>query len=153
MINTFLSLLLTVLCGRRSGGWCRTYASCVHLWDMLVSQVFTEANFPYFSKGKPVSSWLISKSSNICLYKSLACNHATPTFYVTCVKLKARGTIPARHIILCGPREHMIVLKIQIDAALYRKLWKCVSVTSFCFYLAFYLSAEIDFGVHMIRSV
>ncbi len=25
------------------------------------------------------------------------------------VKLKARGPIPARHIILCGPPEHMIV--------------------------------------------
>ncbi len=36
--------------------------------------------------------------------------------YTTCVKLKAR------RIILCGPREHMIVLKIQIYAALYRKL-------------------------------
>ncbi len=27
------------------------------------------------------------------------------------VQLKARGAIPARHIILCGPREHMIVLQ------------------------------------------
>ncbi len=30
--------------------------------------------------------------------------------YVRGVKLKARGPIPARRIILCGPREHMIVL-------------------------------------------
>ncbi len=51
------------------------------------------------------------------------------TLYATCVKLKARGTISARHITLCGPREHMIVLKIKIYAALYCKLWKCVSVT------------------------
>ncbi len=28
----------------------------------------------------------------------------------------------------------------------------CISNTSFCFYLAFYLYAEMDFGVHMIRS-
>ncbi len=27
-----------------------------------------------------------------------------------------------------------------------------ISNTSFCFYLAFYLYAEMDFGVHMIRS-
>ncbi len=33
----------------------------------------TEAKFPYFSKGKPVSSWLISKSSDIFLYKSSFC--------------------------------------------------------------------------------
>ncbi len=33
------------------------------------------------------------------------------------------------HIILCGPREHMMVLKIKIYAALYRKLWKCIPVT------------------------
>ncbi len=32
-----------------------------------------EAKFPYFSKGKPVSSWLISKSSDIFLYKSSFC--------------------------------------------------------------------------------
>ncbi len=37
--------------------------------------------------------------------------------------------IPARYIILCGPREHIICLIIKIYAALYRKLWKCVSVT------------------------
>ncbi len=30
-------------------------------------------NVPYFSKGKPVSSWLILKSSDIFLYKSLFC--------------------------------------------------------------------------------
>ncbi len=29
-----------------------------------------EAKFPYFSKGKPVSSWLISNSSNILFYTS-----------------------------------------------------------------------------------
>ncbi len=57
-----------------------------------------QAKFPYFSKGKLVSAWLISKSSGIFLYKSSFCasnswpafcfvlvfvtNHATPTFYV-----------------------------------------------------------------------
>ncbi len=40
-----------------------------------------EAKFPYFSKGKPVSSWLISKSSNIFLYKSLFCaSNSWPAF-------------------------------------------------------------------------
>ncbi len=28
----------------------------------------------------------------------------------------------------------------------------CINTTSFCFYLAFYLYVEIDFGVHMIRD-
>ncbi len=42
----------------------------------------------------------------------------------------------------------MIVLKIKLYTALYHKLWKCVSVTQVCFYLAFYLYAEMDFGVH-----
>ncbi len=32
------------------------------------------------------------------------------------------------------------IMKVRIDT------------TSFCFYLAFYLYAEIDFGVHMIRD-
>ncbi len=57
-----------------------------------------QAKFPYFSKGKLVSAWLISKSSGIFLYKSSFCasnswpafcfvlvfvtNHAMPTFYV-----------------------------------------------------------------------
>ncbi len=27
-----------------------------------------------------------------------------------------------------------------------------INTTRFCFYLAFYLCAEIDFGVHMIRN-
>ncbi len=39
--------------------------------NMLVSQ---EPSFVY-SKGKPVSSWLISKFSNIFLYKSLFCTY------------------------------------------------------------------------------
>ncbi len=44
----------------------------------------------------------------------------------------------------------MIVLKIKIYAALYQIMKVCISNTSFCFYLAFYLYAEMDFGVHMI---
>ncbi len=35
-----------------------------------LTSLFTGAKFPYFSKGKPDSSWLISKSSDIFLYKS-----------------------------------------------------------------------------------
>ncbi len=45
--------------------------------------------------------------------------------YIRGVKLKARGPIPARHIILCGPREHMIVLqkkKKKTYATLYHTL-------------------------------
>ncbi len=37
---------------------------------MLVFTGAKEAKFPYFSKGKPDSSWLISKFSYIFLYKS-----------------------------------------------------------------------------------
>ncbi len=40
-----------------------------------------EAKFPYFTKGKPVSSWLISKSSYILLYKSTFCiSNSWPAF-------------------------------------------------------------------------
>ncbi len=75
VINTFLSLPVSVICKSRSGGWRRTYLSRTPLlvYAILV-RLFTgakEAKFPYFSKWTPVSSWLISKSSlQIFLYKS-----------------------------------------------------------------------------------
>ncbi len=74
VINTFLSLLLTVVRVRCSGGWRRTYASRAPLRYASLESLFTgakEAKFLYFSKGK--CSWLISKSSDIFLYKSLVC--------------------------------------------------------------------------------
>ncbi len=53
------------------------------LYASLVS-LFTgakEAKFPYFSKGKPVFFWLILKSSDIVLYKSLVCtSNSWPAF-------------------------------------------------------------------------
>ncbi len=49
-------------------GWHRTYAQRIQQQHASLASLFTgakEAKFPYFSKGKPVSSWLISKSSDI----------------------------------------------------------------------------------------
>ncbi len=87
VINNFLSLLLTVVRGSRSGGWCRTYASRAPLRYASLTSLFTgakEAKFPYFSKGKPVSSWLISKSSEIFLYKSSVCaSNSWPAFVLS----------------------------------------------------------------------
>ncbi len=55
---------------------------------------------------------------------------------------------PAKFVIVTGLREHMIVLQKK------KKLWNVrINTTSFCFYLAFYLYTEIDFGVRMIRNV
>ncbi len=39
VINTFVSLLLSVVHGSHSGGWRRTYALRARFWDMLVSRV------------------------------------------------------------------------------------------------------------------
>ncbi len=39
VINTFLSLPLSVVRGSRSGGWLRMFESRACLWDMIVSQV------------------------------------------------------------------------------------------------------------------
>ncbi len=39
VINTFLSLPLSVVLGSRSGGWLRMFESRACLWDMIVSQV------------------------------------------------------------------------------------------------------------------
>ncbi len=65
----------------------------------------------------------------------------------------------ACHIILCGPREHMMVLKIKIYAALYRKLWKCISATqvSVSIWLSIYKQkwtlVRIWYAVVRIRGV
>ncbi len=71
VINTFLSLLLTVVRRNRSDGWCGTPLRYTSLASLFTGA--KEAKFTYFSNGKPVSSWLISKSSDISLYKSLFC--------------------------------------------------------------------------------
>ncbi len=58
------------------------------------------------------------------------------------VKLKARGPIPARRIILCGPREHVIVLEKTNKHICYFLSYIIevrINTTSLCFYLAFYL--------------
>ncbi len=89
VINTFLSLPLTVICASRSGGWRRTpprYASLTSL-----STGAKEAKFPYFSKGKPVPSWLISKSSDIFLYKSSVCN--SNSWLAICFVLSPRSSL------------------------------------------------------------
>ncbi len=53
-----------------------------------------EAKFPYFSKGKPVSSWLISNSSDISFYKSLF--YASNSWLAFCFALlRVRHESPA----------------------------------------------------------
>ncbi len=94
VINSFLSLPLTVVRWSRSGGWRRTYASRAPLRYASLMSLFTgakEAKFPYFRKGKPVSSWLISKSSNIFLYKSSFC--ASNSWPVFCFVLSPRSSL------------------------------------------------------------
>ncbi len=74
VINAYLSLLLTVVRRSRSDGWCGTYAS--RLWDMLVLRVCLQEqrkqSFLTLAKDNQCP-WLISKSSDISLYKSLFC--------------------------------------------------------------------------------
>ncbi len=79
-INVNVNIELTIINCNESctGGWCRTSASCAHLWDICRSKA---SKFPYFSKGKLVSAWLISKSSGIFLYKSSFCaSNSWPAF-------------------------------------------------------------------------
>ncbi len=96
VINTFLSLLLTVVCRSRSGGWRtgRTYVSRAPLRYTSLASLFTgakEAKYPYFSKGTPVSSWLISKSSDIFFYKSsVYTSNSWPAF---CFVLSPRSSL------------------------------------------------------------
>ncbi len=73
-----------------------------------------------------------------------------PCFVLNCVY----QTISALHIILCGPREHMIVLQKKKKLCYFISYIMKVRIntTSFCFYLPFCLYAEIDFGVRMIRN-
>ncbi len=77
--------------------WRMTYASHVPLRYASLVSLFTgakEANFPYFSKGKPVSSWLISKSSDIFLYKSSVwASNSWPAF---CFVLSPRSSLIAQ---------------------------------------------------------
>ncbi len=94
----FLSLLLTVLHGSYSGGWRRTYASRAPLRYASLTSLFTgakEAKFSYFSKGTPVSSWLISKSSDIFLYKSSVCT--SNSWLVFCFVLSPRSSLITHH--------------------------------------------------------
>ncbi len=65
LIKAFWSDPIPIEC--YSSGWRRLSVSSGE--NMLVSR---EPSFVY-SKGKPVSSWLVSKSSNIFLYKSSFC--------------------------------------------------------------------------------
>ncbi len=94
--NTFFSLPLTVICANCSGGWHRAYAAHAPLRYASLASLFTgakEAKFPYFSKGKPVSFWLISKSSDIFLFKSSFCaSNSWPVFYFVLSPLSVEVT-------------------------------------------------------------
>ncbi len=92
-----------------------------------------EAIFSYFTKGKPVSARLISKSSNIFLYKSSFCasnslpafcslsvlvtNHATPTSYI----IRRKGF---RFWLLDEVRE-MCLLRLKHGHFSYKNAWIC----------------------------
>ncbi len=59
-----------------SGGWSRMLTYRMRVWVLQKQRLFIgakEAKFPYFTKGKPVSSWLILKYFVIFLYKFSFC--------------------------------------------------------------------------------
>ncbi len=101
VINTFLSLLLTVVRGSRSGRWCRTYASL--LWDILVLRVCLQEqrkqsfltlakenqsplgwypNPPTFLFTNPNFVLLICDWRFVSSLSAFVINHITPTSYV-----------------------------------------------------------------------
>ncbi len=73
VINTFLSILLFVVHGSHSSGW--------RMRRALASEICSRVCLQEERKGKPASSWLISKSSDIFLYRSSFCaSNSWPAF-------------------------------------------------------------------------
>ncbi len=133
VINTFLSLPLTVIRTCPSGGWHRTYTSRAPLRYASLESLYTgakEAKFPYFSKGKPVSSPLISKSSDIFLYKSSFCaSNLWPAF---CFVLSLRSSLitQRRHPTSStgmhsayGSEEKKCLLRLKYGYFSYKNAW------------------------------
>ncbi len=88
VINTFLSLPLTVIRARPSSRWWRTYASHAHLWDMLVSQVCLQEQ-SFLTLAKENQSPLVLywnppkyKSSFCFVLSAFITNHAMLTSYI-----------------------------------------------------------------------
>ncbi len=90
-VITFFSLPLTVLRASREGGWCRTYAPLRYASLVSFLQEQRKQSFLTLAKGKPVSSWLISKSSDIFLYKSSFC--ASNSWLAFCFVLSPRSSL------------------------------------------------------------
>ncbi len=93
------------------------YEPRVLLWDMLVTRVCLQEqrkqSFLTFSKVKPVSSWLISKSSNIFLYKSSVCtSNSWPAF---CFVLSLHSSlITLQSLELCSVNSIQLWAKFRI---------------------------------------
>ncbi len=105
------------------------------MWDVLhhmllryasLTSLFTgakEEKFPYFTKGKPVSSWLLSKSSDIFLYKCWFCtSNSWPAF---CFVLSPRSSLitprptsPAWKASTYDSRMTKVFITFEI--------WKCI---------------------------
>ncbi len=90
----------------------------------LGNVVANETMVPYFSKG---SSWLISKSSNIFLYKSLFCASNFWRFGVLFCSLYPQSSLITQHwcltsspgllplmTVICSEREEFITFEIWI---------------------------------------
>ncbi len=98
-LNTFLSLPVSVICGRMC---------CARLWDMLVSRVCLQEQRKQHFLTLAVSSWLISKSSDIFLYKSSFCaSNPWPAF---CFVLSPRSSLTTQRRL---PPERLPLLTVR----------------------------------------
>ncbi len=101
----------------------------------LGNVVANETMFPYFSKG---SSWLISKSSNIFLYKSSFCAFNFWRFGVLFCSLYPQSSLITQHwcltsspgllplmTVICSEREEFITFEIWIFI-----FQKCIGVAT-----------------------